>query len=256
MMALEDVLAICIRDLTDDNTVAIGLTGSHARGQAHRYSDVDVWHFVKTVPDEPFIDYTLRQIDDYLVSITVATLQDQREKLAQPSGALSAVPGLRQMRILLDESGELLTLVQAAQNFQWASLQTEAYRYASYEVMGNAEEAHKVMNALDQVDDHLLIYGVTGLVIGMTHAIALFKGVMSESENTYWRDIQDAVGADSQWTHELRTALGLVLASPRMRGLAGLRLYRETAALLKPIILPEHEAVIKNTLKRLSHLVG
>jgi hypothetical protein len=254
-MSLEALLSACVADLDDAATVAIGLTGSHTRDNARRYSDVDLWHFVQTVPDEPFVDYTLRQEGDFLVSVTVATLQAQREKMTRPAGALSAVPGLRQTRILLDKTGELAALVQAARDFQWASVAAEANRYASYDLMGNAEEAHKIMNGLDQADDYLLVYGVTGLVLGLSHTVALFKGVLSESENTYWRDVQVAVGLDSQWTHEQRLALGLVLASPRMRGIAGLRLYRETAALLESVILPEHEPVIASTLKRLSHFV-
>ncbi len=254
-MSLENLLVSWVSQLDDANTIAIGLTGSHTRGQARRYSDVDLWHFVRDVPDEPFIDYTLRHDGDYLVSITVTTLQAQRDKLTRPDGALTAVPGLRQTRILLDKTGDLAALIQAAEEFQWARMQTEADRQASYEVMGQAEEAHKVMNALEQGDDYLVLYGVTGLLFGLTQAIALHKGVLSESENTYWRDLQQVVGADEKWSKELQIVLGLVLASPRTRGLAGMRLYRETATLLQSIILPEHEAVITSTLWRISQFV-
>lgn len=255
-MALEDVLQALVVELENEHTVAIGLTGSHARGDAMRYSDLDIWHFVDAMPDAPYAGYTLRQHDDYLVSVTTSTLESQRAKLARADGALSAAPGLRQMRVLLDKTGQLAQLIQAAHDFRWETVQAQAQAAASHELLGLAEEAHKIMNGLAQAEDYLVLTGLYGLVLGLTHAVALHNGVLADTENVYFRQVQLATGAESDWTRQHRTALGLVMASPTMRAQAGLRLYRETAALLNSVILPEHEAVIESTLKRLARFVG
>jgi hypothetical protein len=159
------------------------------------------------------------------------------------------------MRILSDNIGEILALKDAALRFQWAAVQEHANQCASNELLGYAEEAHKLMNALAQPEDYRLIYALHGLIIGLSQAVALYKGVLSESENTFWRQVQLAVGDDSAWTQSQRLALGLLVATPRARAEAGLRLYRETAALLEPIIRSQHRVVIEATVNRIAQFV-
>jgi predicted nucleotidyltransferase len=251
-MSIETVLQALVTELADDNTVAIGLTGSHARGEAQPYSDIDLWHFVEHMPDAPQADYTLRQQGEYLISVTVRTLADQRARLSDPAAALSVVPGLRQTRPLLDPTGALARLIQEAHDFRWESIQDAANRCASYELMGNAEEAAKIMNGLRTADDHLILFWLPWLVVGLTRAIAVQRGILIVSENSFYRLVQRSTGPDSAWAQAQRLALGVQIASPQMRGVAGLRLYRETAALLRPVILPEHAPVIDATLRRLA----
>lgn len=254
-MSLDNVLQALISELENDNTVAIGLTGSHARGEAQPYSDVDVWHFVKAMPEDPMVRYALRLQGDYLVSLTHSTITAQRDKMTHPTGAMDAVPGLRQMRVLVDKCGELASLIEEARQFRWETVQAEANIYASYDLMGNAEEAHKVMSGLRQSDDQLIGYWLPWLAVGMVRVVALHRGVLADSENSLNRQVQLAVGHESEWTRQHRLTLGLVMASPGMRGRAGLCLYRETAALVQPIILPEHLPVIEATLKRITRFV-
>ncbi len=254
-MPLDNLLQTLVSELNSANTIAIGITGSHARGDAQPYSDVDVWHFVRTMPDDPAARYTLHQRDDYLISLTHSTLAYQREKMASPGGAMDAVPGLRQMRVLLDKTGELAQVIEEARQFRWENVQAEADAFASYDLMGNAEEAHKIMNGLIQSDDPLIAFWLPWLVVGMVRVVAMHKGVLADSENSLNRQVQLAVGLDSDWTRQHRMALGLVMASPGMRGRAGLALYRETVALVQPIILPEHLPVIEATLKRITRFV-
>ena len=255
-MTLEETFILkLLEQLDSDEVIGIGLTGSSMRGQAQQYSDIDLWRFVKTPPQDRFATYTLRWHDEHLVSVTTATLEDQYDKLQRPEGAVSAVPGLRQMRILVDKTGEIEALKTAAQCFEWSSLQASAHEYASHELLGYAEEVHKIMNGLRQAEEYLLIYALHGLAVGLTQAVAVYKGILSESENTYWRQVQRAVGDHSAWTQQHRIVLGLLIASPRARAEAGLRFYRETAALLDAIILPQHRATIDATLKRIAHFV-
>ena len=249
---MDTLLQTLVAEWDDDNTLAISITGSHARGDAMRYSDVDVWRFVRAMPDDPFAEYTLEERDAYLISVSLKTFDGLREAMTQPQQALFAVPAVRQMRVLLDKTGELARIIEEIQQFTWEVLQAQADREASHHLYGLAEEVHKIMNGLAQADDQLMIYGLYGLIVNLTQAVALHRGVMVLSENNFFRQTQQTVGMDSAWTHEHRIALGLAVASPPMRARAGLRLYRETAALLDSIILSEHRPMIEYTLRQIT----
>ena len=255
-MTLDALLDRIIAELDDAKTIGFGLTGSYARGDAVPYSDVDLWQFVSEMPADRYAPYTLRQYDNWMVSLSVRTIAHEADKLKQPEAALGAVPGLRQMRVLRDKTGELGALVQAAHEFNWETMREAANVYASHDLLGNAEEAHKIMNGLERAEDSMMLYWLMGLLLGLTRTVAVYKGIFIESENTYFRQVELAVGQETRWTHDHRVALGLVMASPGMRARAGLSLYRETVLMMQPVILPEHTPVIEATVKRICHFVG
>jgi hypothetical protein len=73
----------------------------------------------------------------------------------------------------------------------------------------------------------------------MVRIMSLARGVLIVSENTYFREVGEAVGADSNWMRYLERTLGVGSASTvDMRANAALALYRETVRLIEPIIEP------------------
>ncbi len=58
-----------VEELTDENTVAIGLCGSYSRGTATPDSDVDLTRFVDALPAHPNDRLTLLYREPYLVSV-------------------------------------------------------------------------------------------------------------------------------------------------------------------------------------------
>lgn len=250
----DSFLAALLADLDDANTVAIALFGSHARGDpTPPYSDVDMARFVRVLPARDSERYTLRCRADHLVSISTTTIGLKRAEMNEPDEAIWVVPALRQMRILLDKDGALAALQQEAVAFRWEPLQGAADAYASEEVFGFAEEAHKVLGGLLKGDESMVLYATWGLVLGLTRALLVQRGVLVESDNTYFRQAQQTAGLDSAWTRALRLAAGFDAPAPDVppfvaRGVAGLRLYVETARLLRGILAPAHRAVIERTL--------
>ena len=111
-MSIEALLRQLVDELVDDNSEAIGLTGSHARGDAGAHSDVDVWHFVRRLPADPFAAYTLRMVQGHLVSISVRRLADEAALMRAPVTAIAVVPGFRQMRLLHDPQGALARVIE------------------------------------------------------------------------------------------------------------------------------------------------
>jgi Nucleotidyltransferase domain len=249
----EAFLNCLVDEFVTTDIVAVALAGSYARGDASHWSDVDIIRYATTMPATSEERYTLAIRDWRLVSVSTTTIAAKQAELTQPEAAIFVVPGLRQARILHDPSGALEALHQRARDFTWEPLRAAASAYASEMVMGQAEEAHKLLGALNRRDESATLYAAQGAILGLTRAVAVGRGVLIESENSYYRQVQEAAGFDSPWTRYHRIAAGFVVdASHKLPadaiGCAALDLYRETARLLQPSFLPRHLPVIQITL--------
>jgi hypothetical protein len=180
-------------------------------------------------------------------------LADERAALTDPRRAIWAVPGLRGMKILLDKDGSTAVLQKAAQEFDWSPLQPAANEFAADEIMGNAEEVHKILNGLARGHESTVLYASWGLVKNMLEAVAVQRGIMIVSENRYFDLIQNTVGRDSEWTRAFRTAWGLDSGASQYqsRGTAALKLYRLSAAMFDEWIPEKHREVVNKTLQRI-----
>jgi predicted nucleotidyltransferase len=244
-------LQSALEKIDSPHVSGVGIVGSYARGQASRYSDVDFDIFVRDLPDDPRDRYTLRYWDEKLVSLKYTLLEEERAALHNPRRAIWAVPGLRGMSIVLDKDGSLSALQQAAKEFHWSPLQAQADDYAAEQVMGNAEEVHKILNGLRRAHESTVLYAVWGLVKNMLEAVAVQRGIMIVSENRYFDLIQESLGRDSQWTLAFRSAWGLDEGGChyQARGAAALMLYRLTADMFDALIPEKHRAVVSKTLQ-------
>ncbi|HET9980922.1 MAG TPA: nucleotidyltransferase domain-containing protein [Ktedonobacterales bacterium] len=252
----EAFLRSLVAEYATSGIVALALAGSYARGDTTRWSDVDIIRYTTALPTTSEERYTLAIREERLVSLTTTTIATKQAEMTQPEEAIFVVPGLRQARILHDPTGALATLHQAARDFTWEPLRAAAARHASETVMGQAEEAHKLLGALSRHDESAAIYATRGAVMGLTRAVAAGRGVLIESENSYYRQTQQAAGEDSTWTYFHRIAAGFT--APDMLdarrppaeaiAIAALHLYRETTRLLWPLFLPRHLPVIEATL--------
>ncbi len=240
-----------IADLDREDVSAIGLTGSHARGTASPYSDVDMHVFVTNLPERDEDHYTLRRVDEHLVSISVTSIKTKRAEITRPETLIWAVPGLRQMRVLLDKRGELAALKRDVDPFNWKLFQSAADAYASRELMGLAEEAHKIMGALLRNDLSAMAYGTLGLVLGIARVVSVQRGLFIESENRYFAQVLQLFESHADWTRCFCAASGLTVTiagepvSVSMRAFFALNLYLLTALELHAIINPEHQPVIR-----------
>jgi len=240
-----------LKQIDSPDVIGIGVVGSYARAQESKYSDVDFDIFVSQLPKNPSDHYTLRYWDEKLVSLKYILLADERAALVDPRRAIWAVPSLRGMKILLDKGGAMSLLQQAAQDFDWSPLQPAADKFAAEEIMGNAEEVHKILNGLARGHESTVLYATWGVVKNMLEAVAVQRGLMIVSENRYFELIQDAVGRDSKWTRAFRTAWGLDpnASQYQSRGAAALVLYRLSAAMFAELIPEKHRAVVDKTLQ-------
>ena len=239
--------------LDDENTLGVMMSGSFARGEGGPYSDIDLVHYVREKPagesDMPRLEF----IDGFLVSITTSLVEKDYAGLRSPRRAIWVIPGLRQAQILLDKDGVLAALKEAAQSVTWESLRAAADAFASRCLAGTAEEVYKILDGLEQSDESKTTYAIWSLTQNLSEAVLVRRGVLVPTENDYIDCAQAAAGRKSAWTRQFRLAIGLDLLPPDTPayigfGIAGLRLYRETALLLKDVLQPEDAQVVDRTL--------
>lgn len=250
----DPLLLSLMAGLTQPGIVGFALVGSYARGENQNYSDIDLDIFVeKLSPDA----YTLRYFNGKLVSLKYILLRDEYDSLTKPESAIWAVPGLRQMHILQDKTGQISKLKQAALNFKWESLQKAANEYASNSLMKSAEETHKVVSGLMNENESKVLYAAWGMFKELSFAVATQAGLMIDSENRAFDIIQDHLGREHAWTRAFRLSFGMDVGGPvfpayQIRGRSALDLYVQTALLFKNIITDNHHEVVENTLQLIS----
>ena len=125
-----------------------------------------------------------------------------------------------------------------------------------YETMlEHTEIALKALRAL-LVRDALALAEMTLLLFhAVTMAIAVQRGILSMSGNSYFRQVQESVGFETAWTRYHNLIAGVDAPTvpgnlPEMRGVAALRLYQETARLLLPVLDASHygEVVLQTSI--------
>lgn len=248
----ETLLAALVAELDDENTVAIGLGGSYARGTATPYSDLDIAHFVHTVPEPYSRRFTYRE--GRIINVSAKSLPRERQAVARPEQAIFAAPAYRELRTLLDRDGAFAAFQRELAAFSWEPMQPAANAFASDMLMLLAEEAHKLLSALLAENAGGLAYATMRICLELTRVLAVQRGVLVTSSSTYLQQVAEHVGHASAWTRAHREAAGLANPSDGTnplwsRAIAGLRLYTESAALLWPILLPAHRDVVENTVR-------
>lgn len=249
----DDFLNALIAEIDTDDIAGITLAGSHIRGEATLYSDIDLACWVPDAMPQPLKRMVYR--NGHLVSIGFKKGTDVRRALTQPYlaiwvGASLQTPGVR--RTLLDKDGSVTELMYDLANFRWETLQESADFFASDWLMLMTEMAHKILSELSKNNDLGIAYASEKLLSHLTEVVAVQRGVMIKTDSTYYLQVEEATGLDSTWTTYHRQVAGvdvpLNMHPAKARGIAALHLYRETVKLLWDILLPAHREVIEQTL--------
>jgi hypothetical protein len=249
----DDFLNALIAEIDTVDIVGITLAGSHIRGDATQFSDVDLACWVPDMMKQPLKRMVYR--NGHLVSIGFKKGVDVRRSLTLPYlaiwvGASLQTPGVR--RTLLDKDGSVTALMHDIATFRWEPLQGSANFFASDWLMLMTEMAHKVLSELTKDNDLGIAYACEKLLSHLTEVVAVQRGVMIKTDSTYYQQVEEAAGLDSDWTTYHRQVAGVDIPSNmhpvKARGIAALHLYRETVKLLWDILVPEHREVIEQTL--------
>lgn len=237
---------------------ALVLMGSYARGTANRYSDIDLTRFTSA--------HGLHRtrifqglIADQLVVVNDLGSAALEEIFAQPEVASSYLVGLRLGHPLQDRNGHFARIQARAHAFTWdATMQTKANAWASEALAGWSEDMRKGIVGLADNDVGRLLNAHFASSWGLSRIMQVQRGVLLASSNDFYAAVAEAVGRDSEWVRLRRIAFGIAQADgrpPTLREqvLAGLRLYGVTAALLAPVLRPEDQPLITQTVALLRH---
>ena len=243
-------LAELVQELDHADIVGMTLGGSYARGAATPYSDIDLICFWREGVNPPPKRFLYRR--EKLVSVKMASVAEIRGMLARPQAAVLFASG--QHRILLDKDGSISRLLQEIAAFRWETLQAAASESISIWMMLTAENVHKILSDFWRGNEPGIAYATSKLVADLTLLVAMRYGLLITSDSTYYQQVEEAAGSDSAWTYYHRLALGLKpgmegIPPVRARGIAALHFYRETFALLRPIMDAERLGIAEQTVE-------
>lgn len=263
---MQEWLLELVAELATGDEVGWLVSGSIARGEAHAHSDVDLTRFTTTAPSGYRERYALRYWQGRLVSVMNRTVGDVHRELESVPGAIWAVEGLRQAKILRDPTGALATLQAKAHAFDWSPLRPAARDWVSYRVAHAAEEVHKLLGLRMRQDLGGLANATMGLNLTIGYAMAVEHEVLFRSENRWIDQVIAAVGPETRWAEAFRLSLGLSQEgapsmdptnAPIWRQSAGaLQLYAETVILVAERMQPADRAVALEAVARIQREVS
>lgn len=233
---------------------AVALLGSHARGEAGPFSDIDL---LRLVADEAAADDgTSHLIAGRLVTVSTVGPAGVERWFTEPDAAINSVLALREARSIYDPTGRFRAIQERARSFVWGeALQEKANRQASRALVGWVEEVLKGLEGLRRVQQGedatgRLLNARFGLSWGLVNVLRVQRGVLCYSDNAFLDAVTVAVGRDSRWSRLARIAFGLSDPEGHPPSLveevtAGLHLYVETVHLLEAALQPEDRPLIQ-----------
>ena len=247
--------AALARRFDDPGVRAVALMGSHARGDAGPFSDVDLMRLVAADSDVPGAGSHL--IDGNLVVVSNVPPDTVARWFTDPVEAVKTIAGLRVGRALIDRDGVFAQVQARAHAFVWTpALQAAADVYAGEQMVGLIEEVHKGLEGLRRDDVGRLLNARFGLSWLLSHVMQVQRGVLVQGDNAFFDAMTAAMGVESYWSQLYRRAYGVEAGDLRATVTAGLRLYCECAHLLAGSLPSPAAEMVTATVQRIHAELG
>jgi hypothetical protein len=240
-----------VKQYRSPGVVAVVLMGSHARGDAGPFSDVDIVRFCDSDPQHAPTETHL--IDTHFVVISTVGPSRVSDWFSKPEEATASIAGIRAARTLWDPDAHFERIQNRAIAFEWdAAMQDKANVYASAEMVGLIEEAQKGLEGLQRHDIGRLLNARYGLSWGLTNVMRVQRGILISGDNASYAEVLTDIGAESEWAEASRRVFGLTGLSLSDQVRAGLQLYRVTARLLDDILYERDRPLVREVLRRIN----
>ncbi|MFW9917716.1 MAG: nucleotidyltransferase family protein [Candidatus Thorarchaeota archaeon] len=163
--------------------LAIYATGSFARGQAGRFSDIDLMLVLEEGHISPLERLEYRYIENILVGFRRASLDEMLKEFKTPLEWLWNKEGVQNIKIAYDPHNVIQKLQEHVEK-EWPT--TAQFREAaSREVVKTVEYIHKLLNAHLREDWLNLLYAAFIIQGNLTNALFLFNEIPIKSENSF-----------------------------------------------------------------------
>jgi hypothetical protein len=223
----------------------IAVLGSAARGEASRWSDIDIESTVADLaakwPTQPSF------IGSRLIMSSSITDAEQWAQLATPDKAIWAVPSFVAMQILVDRDGALARLQEVCRSFDYAPLRAAAAAYIREKAGSSCEYVFKIRDAIERRDASKALHAAASLIGKCERMVAVAFLTPIPTENAYYRIIQDAAGP--AWTTAHRSSFGLEGGDEFAQADAACALFRETIRLVDDRLDAATRAIVGPTLE-------
>jgi hypothetical protein len=197
--ALKTTHAVSQR-LAQQGAEAVVLFGSWVRGDAYKESDLDIL----AIGRGPH--YRLERFEDFLISISWATVKQHRQAFKDPGKAAGIIPGWRNAAIIYDPRGIAKALKKEAQEWRWDALGKNVDKWVAKELTEWTEEVHKLIGNLQLGNKSAASVQRSLLAIHMTPILAVHHRILYDTENQLWDLVSSRMG--TKWAQNQSAALG------------------------------------------------
>jgi hypothetical protein len=233
-----------MRELVGGGAIAVVMTGSHVRGDAHAASDLDM---IAIVPKKPSDDDRRGWLRPYrmrggvLVAVAWETPRGARGTFRDRRLAPTFVPGWREAVILHDTSGVAARLKRAAHRWAWDVIAEACDRWVAQQITGLAEEVHKLAGTLGAGMTHAAAAQRAILAVQLAGTMAERHRILFGTDNVLWDLVAERMG--EPWASTQARALSEQGESLEESCRAALELYALAAADARPLLDRHQRAV-------------
>ncbi|MDQ3328186.1 MAG: nucleotidyltransferase domain-containing protein [Chloroflexota bacterium] len=227
------------RELVARGATAVVLLGSHARGDAHPLSDLDM----PAITEASALGSVLR--GGRLIVSGALQPEQVRASFRSPQDCPSYVPGWRRAVVLHDPTGIAAALRAEARAWGWDTVGDAACdRHVAEGVTGLAEEVHKLVAALDRGRPWTAAVQRSVLGLQLAGIMAVHHRIQYETENNLWDLVAARLG--TSWHRAQGTAFGAGGEAFEDTCRAALELYILAARDVRLLLNAEQLAVVNH----------
>lgn len=203
------------------------LTGSYARGDQKRYSDIDIYCLMAQ-PNHRYAPYTLEYHDGRLVSLSFSTIREWEEALERMDTAAYLKPAILDAKVIYEHTPQLFSnLRKRAENTKMEDFGALKDELLEKKVVGYLEEFHKLLNGVYYAEEHLILYGILGINLAGMEILSVRFDMEFKTENVVFDDLNRVMERiDDDMRENWRVMWGLDQSQDILiRGVAAIRYY-------------------------------